>query len=351
MVTTIIFLIVLSILVFIHELGHFLFAKLFKVRVDEFAIGFPPKIFSFKKGETTYALNMVPLGGYVKIHGENPDDVVDPQDSRNFQNISWWKQVIVLVAGVTFNVIFAWILLSMSLMIGTSKAAVEGVPTQYVKGDTKVFIQQVIPESPAEKAGIKPGDVILSVDAVTVTASVEVQSLIKEAEKTATVVVERGGATSSHVVTFEKENMMGVNLAEVGLVQMPLFPALKHGFLGTIYLTEEIGKGVTSFFSKVFVGGASWDQVSGPVGIAKSVGEASRDGFSALLFISVLISISLAIMNILPFPALDGGRIVIALIEGVIRKKIKPSIVNTINSIGFIVLIGLMLVVTFKDIF
>lgn len=351
MATTIIFLIVLSVLVFVHELGHFLFAKLFKVRVDEFAIGFPPKIFSFKKGETTYALNALPLGGYVKIHGENPEDATDPADKRNFQNISWWKQVIVLVAGVTFNIIFAWILLSISLMVGTSKAAVEGIPSQYVKGETKVFIQQVMSSSPAEKVGIQPGDFIISVDDIPVTGSADVQSLVRDAEKQAVVVIQRGQATSSYVINFEGEQMMGVSLAEIGLVQMPLLPALKHGLSGTWYLTTEISKGVVSFFGKVFVGGASWDQVSGPVGIAKSVGEASRDSFSSLLFISVLISISLAIMNILPFPALDGGRIVIALIEAVIRKKIKPTIVNIINSFGFIILIGLMLVVTFKDIF
>ena len=114
MVTTLLFLLVLSILVFVHELGHFLASKLFKVRVDEFALGFPPKVFSFKRGETTYALNALPLGGYVKIHGENPEDAEDKGDKRNFQNIAAWKQVVILCAGVLFNLLFAWMLMSLT---------------------------------------------------------------------------------------------------------------------------------------------------------------------------------------------------------------------------------------------
>ncbi len=351
MLTTIIFLIVLSILVFVHELGHFLMAKLFKIRVDEFAIGFPPRIFSFKKGETTYAINALPLGGYVKIHGENPDDVLDTTDARNFQNVSWWKQVIVLVAGVVFNVVFAWLLLSSSLMIGTSKASIEGIPSQYVIGAEKVIIQSAFPESAAVKADLKPGDIILSVAGNPVTRTEEVQNLVKVAPASVQVEVLRKGATSTHEVVFEKEKVMGVSLAEVAEIRMPFFAALKYGFVGTVYLTTEVARGVGNFFSKVFVGNASWDEVSGPVGIAKSVGEASRDGFTSLIFISVLISISLAIMNILPFPALDGGRIIVALIEAVIRKRLNSKVVNSVNSVGFILLLVLMLVVTVKDIF
>lgn len=352
MLTAIIFLIVLSILVFVHELGHFLMAKLFKIRVDEFAVGFPPKIFSFKKGETTYALNALPLGGYVKIHGENPGDEIDTTDARSFQNVPWWKQVIVLAAGVIFNVIFAWLLLSMSLMIGTSKASVDGVPEAYVTGPQQVIVQAVIPDSPAAKAEIKPGDVVLFIGPESIESTTEVQELVKNTVgESVDVVILRDRATSSHTVVFSGEKLMGVSLAEIAEIQMPFFPALKHGLLGTWYLTKELTKGVGGFFGKLFVGDASWDEVSGPVGIAKSVGEASRDGFSSLIFISVLISISLAIMNILPFPALDGGRIVVALIEGIIRKRLNAKFVNGINTIGLGLLLLLMLVVTVKDIF
>lgn len=351
MITTILFLIVLSVLVFVHELGHFLAAKFFKIRVDEFAIGFPPKIFSFKKGETTYALNALPLGGYVKIHGENPEDATDAQDTRNFQNASWWKQVIVLAMGVIFNVVFAWLLLSLSLMIGTSKASLDGIDSAYVSGPQKVIIQAVGEESPAATAQLMPGDTILTVNGQSVTRAAEVQELVKNSSKSVLIETERKNATSSYEVVFTGEPVMGVTLAEVATVQMPFFAALKHGAVGVWNLTAELAKGVFGFFGKLFVGDASWDEVSGPVGIAKHVGEAGRDGFTSLIFISVLISISLAIMNILPFPALDGGRIVIALIEGVIRKRLNPTFVNVINTVGFSLLLLLMLAVTVKDIF
>ncbi len=353
MITTILFFIVLSVLVFVHELGHFLAAKMFKIRVDEFALGFPPKVFSFKKGETTYAFNLLPLGGYVKIHGENPENSLDASDKRSFQNVAWWKQVVVLAAGVTFNIVFAWLLLSASLMIGTSKASVEGIPPAYVYGETKVLVQQVSENSPASNAGIKAGDIITAVGSSTATSTVGVQHAIKSSTSTTGVVItiERATSTTALTVIPDKENkVIGVALAEVALIKMPLFPALKHGFIGTYSLIEQLGAGVIGFFKKLFVGDASMDEVSGPVGIAKIVGMAGREGLAALLFISTLISISLAIMNILPFPALDGGRIVIALIEGVIRRRLNTKFVNTLNTIGFMLLLLLMLVVTIKDI-
>ncbi len=351
MITTILFLIVLSVLVFVHELGHFLAAKFFKIRVDEFAIGFPPKIFSFKKGETTYALNALPLGGYVKIHGENPEDALDPTDRRNFQNVSWWKQVTVLAMGVIFNVLFAWILLSLSLMIGTSKASVDGIDPAYVSGPQKVLIQEVAKGSPAEMSKLMPGDVIVSIDGQAVSQTSVVQDLVKNAKESVLVEIDRKNATSAHEIVFAGEHMMGVSLAEVAIIKMPVFTALGHGAVGVWNLTAELAHGVMGFFGKLFVGDASWDEVSGPVGIAKHVGDAGREGFTSLIFISVLISISLAIMNILPFPALDGGRIVIAVIEGIIRKRLNPKFVNVINTAGFMLLLLLMLVVTVKDIF
>ncbi|MES2622900.1 MAG: site-2 protease family protein [Patescibacteria group bacterium] len=350
MITTILFLLVLSILVFVHELGHFLFAKLFKIRVDEFAIGFPPRIFGKKYGETTYAVNLLPLGGYVKIHGENPEDVTDTKDKRNFQNVSWWKQVIVLVAGVTFNIIFAWLLLSLSLMIGTTKASTEGIPAEYIKGTQSVVIQAVFVDTPAAVAGLLPGEIIRSVQNTPVTSAQDVQNIIHAATGTVVVETEKAGEKVTHTITPQNA-AIGVSLAEVASIRMPLLPALSYGAQGTYNLTQQLGTGVFQFFGKLFVGNASWNEVSGPVGIAKVVGGAGREGVTSLLFVAALISISLAIMNILPFPALDGGRVVVALIEGVIRKRLNAKIVNAVNTVGFVLLITLMIIVTFKDIF
>lgn len=350
MITTLLFLLVLSILVFVHELGHFLSSKLFKVRVDEFALGFPPKVYSFKKGETTYALNALPLGGYVKIHGENPEDSDDKGDKRNFQNISWWKQVVILSAGVVFNIIFAWILMSLTLLIGTSKVALDGVNDKYIVGERQVLIHQILKDSPADAAGILPGDYVLAVNGSSTTDIKQVQQSIKDAPAAFTIVLSRANATSSIEVEKLGNNTIGVGLAETAKVRMGFFSSIYYGAQGTYNLTEQIFSGVISFFGKLFTGHGSWEEVSGPVGIAKVVGTSSQEGFVSLLFITILISISLAAMNILPFPALDGGRIVIAVIEGVIKRKLPVKFVNALNSIGFILLLTLMLVVTVKDI-
>ncbi len=351
MITTILFFLVLSILVFIHELGHFLVAKLFNIRVDEFAIGFPPKVYSKTYGETTYAINALPLGGYVKIHGENPEeDGGDTGDMRSFQNVSWWKQVCVLVAGVTFNVIFAWLLISLTFMIGTSKVSTQGVPSEYIHGTQSVIIESVIPKSPAEAVGLQAGQTIESIQGVIVTSATSVQHLIQEATSSIVLVAKKSGIEQTYTIV-PSQKAIGISLAEVATVRMPFFASCVYGAQATYNLILQIGGGVIRFFGNLFVGQASWGEVSGPVGIAKVVGGAGREGFVSLLFVSALISISLAIMNILPFPALDGGRVVIALTEGIIRKRLNTSFVNSLNTIGFFLLITLMIVVTCKDIF
>ena len=350
MITALLFLLVLSILVFVHELGHFLFSKLFKVRVDEFALGFPPRVFSFTKGETTYSLNALPLGGYVKIHGENPDDGTNKNDKRNFQNIGWWKQVIILSAGVLFNILFAWLLMSLTLFIGTSKVALDGVQDKYIQGERKVLIHQILKDSPADLAGIEAGDYVVSINGSSTKDILQVQQDIKNAPMVFPIVLLKKNATSTVQVEKMDNNTIGVGLAETATVRMGLFGSLYYGAQATYNLTAQVFAGVVGFFGKLFTGQGTWEEVSGPVGIAKVVGTSSQEGFVSLLFITILISISLAAMNILPFPALDGGRIVIAVIEGAIRKKLPVKFVNALNSIGFLLLLTLMLVVTIKDI-
>ena len=161
--TIILFLVILAVLVFVHELGHFLAAKAFGIRVDEFAIGFPPKVFGWQKGETKYSLNLIPFGGYVKIFGENPDDesLIGADSTRSFVNAKRWKQAIVLLAGIFMNIVFAWILISASFSIGLPTS----IQDEY-KGKAKdvgVMIMAVQKDSPAFKTGIKEGDYILSI--------------------------------------------------------------------------------------------------------------------------------------------------------------------------------------------
>jgi regulator of sigma E protease len=366
MATTIIFLLVLTALVFVHELGHFLAARLFKIRVDEFAIGFPPRIISWMWGKTRYAINLLPLGGYVKIYGEGPDDEKS-EDSILSKNR--WQQAVVLVAGVTFNIIFAWLLLSLSLFLGT-KASYEAMPKAIVTNPVLTVVM-VAPGSPAEIAGLKSGDEILSVtnaESLLATTSLSVEAVQKVIASTKNKVTfnirQFVTATSTGESTYMVKEIVavpieglvsgkkaiGISMDMVATVKVGFFKSFYYGARQTYYLTENVVVGLYDFLKNVVTGHASLKQVSGPVGIAGAVGQSARVGFSSLLVIAAVISANLAVINLVPFPALDGGRLVIVLIEGVLRRELNPKVIQWVNAIGFLLLITLMLVVTVKDV-
>lgn len=355
MVTTIIFLIVLTVLVFIHELGHFLAARFFGIRVDEFAIGFPPTIWSRVWGKTKYAINLLPLGGYVRIYGEQPDDELS---SESILSKPRWQQAIVLVAGVTFNVIFAWLLLSLTLMIG-SKTTTDGFP-QYSINDRAVMIDFVSSDSPAAIAGLKPGIELVTVSDKTTTLATTsltvpaVQDLIASSDVVSISYIESGETKTADVTpkdgVVEGKKAIGISMAEVGTIQMNPFSALYYGAKQTYHLSINVVVGLSNFIGNIFIGQANFKDVSGPVGIAGVVGDASRMGIAYLITITAVISVNLAAINLVPFPALDGGRLVVVAIEAIIRRPLKPTIINWINVVGFVFLLLLMVLVTFKDI-
>ncbi len=360
--SVIIFLIVLAILIFVHELGHFLAAKKTGMRVDEFAVGFKPKIWGKKKGETEYFLGLIPIGGYVKIFGEDQiEDMEKISDKdkadlpRAFSNRPLWAQAVVLVAGVTFNIIFAWILLSVNFMIGADVPASDFAKHDFV--ETKVLITSVVEGSPAEDAGLKSGDFIektslyLDKDATTdivassVSGSNQAIDLYIEG-KTEPVSVKKDYIKG---ISEDKE-IIGIGMEDVGKVKLLPHEALWYGLKSTYVYTILTAEALFGFFSQAFTLNADMSQVSGPVGIVGHVGDAADRGVSALLLFTALISINLAIINILPFPALDGGRLLFVIIESITRKRIKPNIANLVNAIGFGLLMLLMIVITFNDI-
>ena len=358
--TIILFLVVLAVLIFVHELGHFLVAKKSGIRVDEFAIGFPPKIISWVRGETKYVLNLIPFGGYVKIFGEDPDeDSISGADSaRSFVNAKKWKQVCVLLSGIFFNVLFAWILISISFMFG-SLVPVGGVTdySKYIK-ESQVILTSVLANSPAEKAGLMQGDTLLAVDSLTgkgLTTDTVKTEIVKSDSGLIDVTYERAGQTKHVKITSElnkdsNQKIIGIYMENVGVVKLNPALALWEGGKLTVITFGQVAAGLAKFVWQIIHGHGDFTQVSGPVGIVGLVGSAARFGFAYFLGFVAFISLNLAVINLIPFPALDGGRVLFVIIEAVTRRQIKPKIANALNTAGFLILIGLMLIITYRDI-
>ncbi len=345
--------IVISILVFVHELGHFLVAKLFKVRVDEFSIGFPPRLWSFKRGETLYSLNLILFGGYVKIFGENPDadSISGPDSSRSFVNKKRSVQALILVAGIAMNILFAWALLSICFMIGIRESS----PSPELA--TSVLVSEVAAGSPAELAGLKQSDIITGVTNASGVISDKADSSIIQSSVTSgkPLVVEylRGKTTATTSITagvIDGKRAIGIAMVDVRDVREGFFGGIIEGAKATWRLTAGTAVGIVAFLKSIFTFSADLSQVSGPVGIATYLNDAREFGVSTLFMFVALISINLAVVNLLPFPALDGGRLLFVAIEAIIRKPISPKVSNTFNAIGFGLLLLLMLVITVSDV-
>lgn len=353
------FIIILASLILVHELGHFIAAKRAGVRVDEFGIGFPPRLWSKKFGETVYSINTFPIGGFVKIFGEDPNEesLKGELSSRSLTSKSKLVQAWIISAGVIFNLIFAWILISIGFMIGQPFSSSDPMYGTRVQNPA-ITIMQVMPNTPAEKAGLKAGDVISGVtggkDSLTSPSVENVQKFISTHDEVkinylrGEVVMEATIATEAGIVNDRRA--IGISMDTIGVLSLPVHLALYSGLTTTASVTANMAVGLFDFFKKVFIGQGSLDDIAGPVGIVGIVGDASALGFIHLLSLTAIISINLAIINLLPFPALDGGRLLFLIIEAIKRSPIKPEVANITNGIGFLVLIAFMVFVTFHDV-
>lgn len=361
----IIFIIILFVLVVSHEFGHFIVAKINKIRVDEFSFGFPPKIYGKKIGETTYNLNSLPFGGYVKIFGENPNEesMNGKDSSRSFVNKPRYVQAMVLLAGVTMNFLVAWLLLSIGFMSGLP-TSLGSAPSGSVIENQSLTITSVLKDSPAEISGIKTGDKIISLetkdDSTLLLSSelgtLDVQNFIKRNnnEDIKVSLVRAGELVQLNVTPKINEEtnvpVVGISMDIVGTLKLPIHKAIWEGlklsgdiFIGTIV-------GFYNLISNALVGQADMSSLTGPIGIVGVVGDAAKFGFIYLLSFTALISINLAVINLVPFPALDGGRLLFLLIEKIKGSRIKPEIANWTNAIGFGLLMLLMVIITYHDI-
>ena len=355
MQTLIVFIIVLGILVFVHELGHFLAAKYFKVRVDEFSIGFPPRLFKIKKGGTLYSINLIPLGGYVKIKGEGGED---KEDEDSFVSKPIWNRIVILFAGVAMNFFAAAIFLSIGYMIGLPAPVDDEIfMKNFARVDeAKVQIVSVLESSPANMGGIEMGDIILSIDNIKLDNVPDVQKYINDHQNdTLNFEIKRGSETFVKEVkpAFVEEAdkyAIGVDLAKNALVSYPWYIAIIHGFYRTVSLAYEIVYSLINLIYQFFVTQTQSIPVAGPVGIAVLTGKASELGFVYLLQFIALLSINLGIINLLPFPALDGSKILLLFVEKIRGKSINSTVESWIHLTGFAFLMLVMLIVTYKDI-
>ena len=352
MTSAVLFLAIMLGVVMVHEAGHFFTAKAFGVRVHEFAFGFPPRIFAKRFGETEYAVNWLPLGGYVRLEGE--ENAASP---RSLAAKPRWQRLIILTSGALINLILPVVLLSAALMI----------PHQEDEGQAR--ITAVAPESPAATAGLREGDVILRVGSYDTKNLAEASRLVRIYQgKTVDVVVRRAGERVTVPVYArwappEGQGPTGISIAPESVnpvdgrpytvtVSQPPWEAIPNGAILTwqtliLARNEIVG----------WVKGTTRPQFQGPVGIAQTTGEVARSSettagaISPLLELAALLSINLGILNLLPLPMLDGGRVLFVLIEVVRRgRKIRPEREALVHLVGMAAFLLLAIVVTFADI-
>lgn len=378
LLTIITFIIVLSVLVFAHECGHFMMARKFGVRAEEFGFGFPPRAFGVYKNNqsqwkfiwgakeikdcpgTVYSINWLPLGGFVKIKGENgpsaSSGLPEDEDKNSFAFRPIWQRAFMLSAGVVMNIILAAVLISAGFMIGLPQALNGQLDARAEISDKKIQIVEVMKNTPAEVAGLKIGDTILNINGNNFSNYEALQKYVADnIGNKLDYRVKRGREyydlmIMPKVLTETGLGGIGIGITETGIVSYPWYLAVWEGVKTTLILTWAI---ITAFYELIkglSLGHGVTADLSGPIGIAALTGQVARLGFVYLLQFTALLSINLAVINFFPFPALDGGRILFLIIEKIKRSPVKSEVEGAIHNIGFALLMILILLVTFRDV-
>lgn len=373
MFTLLVFLAVLVVLVISHEFGHFWAARKNGMRVYEFGFGFPPRIggwyrdpvtkkihwvgknFDVEKAPATvYSLNLFPIGGFVRIKGEDADNK-DP-DSFNVKPV--WRKSIVIVAGVTMNFLVAAILLSVGYMIGLPQPvdSLSDAELTDVKNH-RTEVLQVLSGKPAELAGVQSGDVFLQVGEVSRPRLKQLQDYM-DTHRNQDVVVKierKGEILEKNIKPLVNDNTgragIGVAIVEYGTVQYPWHRAFYEGTMTAGWYTKEILFAFGGLIKGLLLGQGAGEAVAGPVGIAVMTGKVARMGIIYLLQFTAMLSLNLAVLNILPIPALDGGRLLFLLLGKLRRKAVSEKLERIFHTSGYLLLMILIVVITAKDIF
>lgn len=359
LLTIIIFIIILTVLVLVHEAGHFFVARRAGIKVEEFGIGLPPKIWGKKYGETEYTINALPIGGFVRMHGETPDGVSiqsseegsQLEPDRTFMSKSKTARAAVLLAGVTANLLLAMVIFTIVFSVGLPKFAAEPVIGEVAEG------------SPAQDAGLEEGQIITGLNG---TSYYEVepsfsQAIIDQAGQEVTIAVENPDGSTEEVSLTPRQDppagqgAIGVRFepGETFVLETERYPIHTAWLEGTkqsleyAWLILTALGGMAGDFAST---GQAPSDVAGPVGIASIVGDYKDLGVIPVMYIAAIFSINLAVINVLPFPALDGGRLVFVIAEAIMRRKPNPEFERWAHTIGMVVLLGLILLITVSDI-
>ena len=347
MITLLSTIIVIGIIVFVHEFGHFAMAKLGGVIVEKFSIGFPPTIFKKKFGETEYAIGAIPFGGYVKLAGEDADRADKPPRPGELSSRPRWIRALIMVAGPTMNFVLAvflfWAIIAFHGVGEMSHSPVVG---------------GVVEGAPADSAGIEPLDSIIAIDGTPIDSWESLARFVHaRPEQELAVEFLRGETRFTRTVIPAREEMMtDTGKVEVGLIgiqpniafePMGVFRAIP----ASLILMGDVLTGMVDFFRKIFTAGIERGDIGGPILIARMAGASARSGWATFFFFLAALSVNLGILNLLPLPALDGGQLVLIGVEALRRKPLSFKVRVAIQQVGFLIIVALMLYVTFNDIF
>jgi len=350
MYSILIFIIVLGIIIFVHELGHFIAAKGSGMRVDEFGFGFPPRIFGVKRGGTTYSLNWIPLGGFVKIKGENGEEA---WEGDSFASKSIPRRVLVILAGVSMNIILAFVLFTGGYLIGVPQA-IDVPPKGAIISKATIQVGQVLANSPASRSDLRSNDMIEEFNGQKPVSADALRSAIRSGSGDVKIKVKRGEqklelTLSPEVLKETGARGLGVELVDVGTIRFPWFLAPIRGAEAVAFMLWSILASFYGLLAGLFAGQGLSQDVSGPIGIAVVTGQAVQIGFMYMVEFVAILSLNLAVVNAIPFPALDGGRFLFLMIEAVRRRPVSQRVEGVVHQIGFALLMLLIVAVTYRD--
>lgn len=377
LLTIAVFIFTLSLLILVHEFGHFVAAKRAGIKVEEFGLGYPPRIFGWRRGETVYSLNLLPFGGFVKIYGQAGEEtalsgkmkgwIVGDKplktskaagQRRSFNSQPIRTRALVLAAGVLMNFALAMVVLSIGHWFGLP-ALLEDEQTEYAS-NPMVQILQVVPDSPAHEAGLAPGDVVKEIRVggrgyAVATSDDMITAVQAHKGENIVVVVQRGDRVLNlsaipRISHPSNEGPLGIALGVTAIVRYPWYKAIYRGVADTLNLTYLVLAAFGGLFKDLIFTGQLQAEIAGPVGIYSLVGQSTQLGFVYVLQFIALLSINLGIINILPIPALDGGRLVFLAIEKIKGSPVSVRVEKWVHMAGFAFLIILMLMITWNDI-